>query len=959
VVSLLLTNTLNVKLSGAPGDLLTVEIFGYDNIPPSITITSPPNGANFKTSLITVSGFVDDLSSSVAINGIPVSVGSDGSFNFDGITLEEGENPIRVIATDSCGNQGEDQITVYFKTVPAGPTLILCAEPFHEQVPEPPGEGENCSPQAFGRYYGLVTGLTDSTAISVTLNDTLMPDGIEINEQGNIFWGMREGDFFWAFIIIPQVDGIHPFLAVAANSEGTQSEATVTFLRDTVPPRLTIISPSEGLITNSPTITVAGTVDDPEATVRLGWGGPKIPIVNGTFTTQVALFWEGINTITITAMDIYGNSSYIVVKVARDTVPPQISVSNPVEGMAVNTPDLNVTGSVIDQNKDTVTVEVNNGSPQLLTFTGSNFSGTVTLSPGINTLGFNAIDKAGNSTRITRSVTLDIDTPVVSITSPISGAILSGTATITGESHDGTSGIASVALFVDGQLQFTLNQLSFSFTLDTSLLASDLHTITVRATDGAGNQAEASVSVTVDNTAPNVAIIAPVPGTFVSGLITVSVQVSDAISGVASVSLYVDGQLQAILIQPPFNLPLNTLPFASGTHTITARAVDNSGNLADAVILILFDHAPPSVSITSPISGAIASGLITVSIEANDSISGVASIALYVDNQIHSTLNQPPFNFTVDTSGLAPISHTLTVKAIDRVGNQAEASVTITVVEPIRIEITSPIDGATINKSSAIIQGKIYNQTGEVGVNVNGNLAEVQESHFAVIFPLQIGQNTITAIATRPDGLQGSAQITINTETQQEFIRLTATPISSVLDQSGILNVTFEAETYLVNPVSSYSWDFNGDGTPEITGTDATAIAQYQFPGLYFPRVTVIDNQGNVYTETTLVNVLSRGEMDAFLRSKWEGMKGALSQGNIEDAISYFDDFAKSGYKEHFTVLTPMLSQIVQELNDIQFIGMMPNAIEYDIRAIRDGIENSFYLLFVRDKDGLWKIRSF
>ena len=99
--------------------------------------------------------------------------------------------------------------------------------------------------------------------------------------------------------------------------------------------------------------------------------------------------------------------------------------------------------------------------------------------------------------------------------------------------------------------------------------------------------------------------------------------------------------------------------------------------------------------------------------------------------------------------------------------------------------------------------------------------------------------------------------------------------------------------------------------------------------------------------------------MDALLRAKWEGMKGALSQGNIEDAISYFDDPSKSGFKEHFTVLSPVLSQIVQELNDIQLIGMMTNAIEYDIRTIRNGIEYSFYLLFVRDKDGLWKIRSF
>ncbi len=61
-----------------------------------------------------------------------------------------------------------------------------------------------------------------------------------------------------------------------------------------------------------------------------------------------------------------------------------------------------------------------------------------------------------------------------------------------------------------------------------------------------------------------------------------------------------------------------------------------------------------------------------------------------------------------------------------------------------------------------------------------------------------------------------------------------------------------------------------------------------QHVGLYFPSVTVTDNQGNVSTETTLVNVFWREEMDALLTSKWEGMKGALSQG------CYFNDFSKS-----------------------------------------------------------------
>jgi len=395
-----------------------------------------------------------------------------------------------------------------------------------------------------------------------------------------------------------------------------------------------------------------------------------------------------------------------------------------------------------------------------------------------------------------------------------------------------------------------------------------------------------------------------------------------------------------------------------GLHTLTARAIDRMGNQAETNVTIFFDHVPPAVSITSPASGTMVSGTITVMVEASDSISGVASVNLYINNQLHSTLTQPPFNFAVDTSGFVPGSYTVTARAIDRVGNQAEASIALS-VSAFRIEIISPVNGATINKSRTIVYGKMYEQTGETGVVVNGVLAEVQGNNFAVIVPLQIGQNIITATATRPDGIQGQAQITINIETQEEFIRLTATPTSGILDQTGILNVTFEAEAYLVNPVSSYSWDFNGDGTPETTGTEATVIAQYQFPGIYFPRVTVTDNQGNTFTETTLVSILSREEMDVLLQSKWEGMKGALSQGNITEALNYFVNDSREEYREIFELLAPQLPGLVSTMREINMVEIKGNMAEYYIKRFQRGVDISYFIYFIKDENGIWRVSSF
>jgi hypothetical protein len=954
-VSLLPTNTLDVQISGTPGDLLAVEIVGYNSTPPSVTITSPSNGAAFSTGPISVSGIVNDSSASVTVNGIAASVGSDGSFTVDGIALVEGANTVKATAVDGCGNQGEEQILVYLRTSPQGPQLVLCAVKIEPTLMSM--QDEECKQQVFTFGLGTVNGTTDDTAVSVTFNGVLLPDGQEIFEQGPIQWALRQGPEFNVDLWLPE-DGTYPFTAVATDANGNRTEATVTFIRDTVPPNLIITSPPEGLVTNSPTITITGTVDDPEAIVIDGYG-MEIPVVNGTFTTQVTLEEGQWNFIWIGAIDPAGNLANAWFQITLDTIPPQINITHPTEGMAVNSPTLNVAGTIIDQNTDTVTVKVNSGPPQLLALTGNNFGGTVTLSPGSNTLTFHAVDKAGNTGSFTRSILLDPELPTVAITAPQVDGVISGVVTVMVEASDTASGITSVTLYVDAQAHATLNQLPFNFTLDTSTFASGTHTLTVRAKDRAGNESEASVSVTIDNAPPIVAITTPLSGVVVSGLITVSVQASDPISGIANVSLYVDGQLQATRAQPPFNLPLNTLPFASGTHTITAKAVDNKGNQAEASILLVFDHTPPVVSITSPASGATVSGTIAVTVEASDAISGVASVALYVNNLPHSTLNQPPFNFTVDTSGFVPGPYSVTARAIDGVGNQAEASITIS-VSAFRIEIISPVNGAAINKSKTIVYGRIYEQTGETGVVVNGVLAEVQGSDFAAIVPLQIGENILTTVATASDGFQVQTSVTIGTASQQETVRLMVYPSSGILKPpANTLDVTFEAEAYLPNPVASYSWDFNGDGTPEITGVNLKVVAQYQNPGLYFPRVTVTDTQGNAYTESTIVNIFSFEEMDTLLGSKWEGMKGAMINRDVEKAGNYFPDWTRDRYTGIFSALGDRLPQIAQDMQNIGMIYLIDGVAKYRIRRIEGTGEITYYIYFVRDENGLWKIQQF
>ncbi len=307
--------------------------------------------------------------------------------------------------------------------------------------------------------------------------------------------------------------------------------------------------------------------------------------------------------------------------------------------------------------------------------------------------------------------------------------------------------------------------------------------------------------------------------------------------------------------------------------------------------------------------------------------------------------------------------NTLTIKLASGPGGFIRVSV-YCVTNCLEVKITTPVTQTIVNKAKTIIKGDLYNAFSETGVVLNSPgplgdasaLAQTQGTRFAGIMPLQQGQNIITATATDACGYKTTDTVTVNTQTLDEKIRLTANP------ESGIptLNVTLEGEAYLPTAISGYSWDTNGDGTPDQTGPNLTKVtAQYQTPGLYFPKVTITDTAGNIYSETAIVNVLSREEMDVFLKGKWDGMKEASARGYIQGAMRYFALSSMTAYQQQFTALSNTVPQIVADMGTITMVTVKNNFAEYDLRTVRNGTTYSFQVLFLRDVDGIWRIKSF
>lgn len=137
-------------------------------------------------------------------------------------------------------------------------------------------------------------------------------------------------------------DGSHTIKVDASDNDGNAAtQKSVAFKIDTVPPTLSITSPTNGLITNNAAVTVKGTTNDAtsspvKVTVKLNSGAAESVTVNddGSFTKALTLV-AGSNTITVVATDSAGKSTTVTRTVTLDTTAPVIKsvtlTPNPVD----------------------------------------------------------------------------------------------------------------------------------------------------------------------------------------------------------------------------------------------------------------------------------------------------------------------------------------------------------------------------------------------------------------------------------------------------------------------------------------------------------------------------------------------------------------------------------------------------------------------------------------------------
>lgn len=223
-----------------------------------------------------------------------------------------------------------------------------------------------------------------------------------------------------------------------AGTTGTADAATLNGLKlvvkETVAPVITIVSPSEGAyVSNSKQPVVFTVVDETDgsgvdlSTLVVKQDGTAVassaitstPITNGyqvTYTPAAALS-DGSHTVTINCKDHDGNSAtQKSTNYKVDTVPPVLNITAPVAGLVTASSALTIAGTTNDATSSPVTIAIKlNGVDQgaVSVAANGNFTKSVTLAEGENTIVVTATDAAGQTATVTRTVTLDTSVPVI------------------------------------------------------------------------------------------------------------------------------------------------------------------------------------------------------------------------------------------------------------------------------------------------------------------------------------------------------------------------------------------------------------------------------------------------------------------------------------------------------------------------------------------------------------------
>ncbi|WP_338849023.1 Ig-like domain-containing protein [Massilia sp. W12] len=504
------------------------------------------------------------------------------------------------------------------------------------------------------------------------------------------------------------------------------------------------------------------------------------------------------------------------------------------------------------------------------------------MSEGSHTLTVKQSDAAGNVSKASSSLAVEIDTsapsaPATPVLSPGSDSGTSGdfltnvsTPVITGTSEAN----ATVKLYdTDGStlLGTTTADGSGKWSITSSTLSDGSHSLTVKQTDLAGNVSSASSALTldIDTSTPGT------PGTPALDAGSDSGTLSDGITNISAptlvgtgavgdtITLYdTDGStvLGTAVVDGSGNWSVTSSSLADGVHTVTVKQTNAAGTASSASksFALTIDSSAPSAPSAPSMSAGTDSGVSSsdaITKNTTPTFTGTgeanATVTLYdTDGStvLGTTTADGSGKWSISSSKMSEGSHTLTVKQSDAAGNVSKAGSSLAVeidttapTAPATPELSLASDSGTggdflTNVNTPVITGtseanatvKLYDTDGSTLLGTT--TADGSGKWSITSSTLSDGSHSLTVKQTDTAGNVSSASSALTLDIDTSIPGITGTPALDAGSDSGtasdnITNIT----------------------TPVITGTGVAGniVSLYDTDGSTLLGSAVVDGKGN------------------------------------------------------------------------------------------------------------------
>lgn len=561
----------------------------------------------------------------------------------------------------------------------------------------------------------------------------------------------------------------------------TANETSYATLKDSVfavaiddgAPEFSNVTPSSGNTYGS-TFDVSATISDGSGSVTVTSSGENTSNLKVTNAENDSTKFNLTDTITVpdtdgdysvvyTATDAYGQASTYSISYKVDTTAPTIAFST-IDGSAdIVTNDtavykkggddaesISFTGTMsdavsgIESIKYYIDTDTSNATQASMNTSKGTWSASVDLSEittaGEHTISFVATDVAGNSTPISKAITVDMDSPASTITmTPGTGVTLydsdvnaltdttvesgkkyysNGKVTFSGEVTE--TYLSKITL---NNEELTLSDNKWEFTNDGTTDGSYAYTLTV--TDKAGRSTSYTFTLVVDTTAPVVSVISPAAGEIVSSSTkTIQGTFTEEGSGIKSLT-YILTKSGEELYNEEVSLSSNVgsdiswkvenllLGDSEGSFEISVKATDYLGHETTSdTVSFVYDTAAPNLT-ESHSASVTTNENVTLTGKAWDTNKLVSVAVSYTDangdKKTYSSADEDSYiSLTAATSEPSEYNWSLDLSKLSLSDGSYDFTITATDVASKTKEITRSI---TIDKVAPVFGATAYDST--------------------------------------------------------------------------------------------------------------------------------------------------------------------------------------------------------------------------------------------------------